>query len=336
MNRSNHRPILSKISGVGHYMPEKVLTNHDLEKLVDTNDEWIVSRTGISERRIVADGEFTSHMSVNAINELLETTDTDVSEIDVIIVATVTPDRLFPSTACLVQEKIGARNCWGFDLSAACSGFVFGLNTASRFVESGAYKKIIVVGVDTMSSIMNYKDRNTCILFGDGAGAVLVEPSEEEGFGIIDSLSSIDGSGAEHLYMPAGGSEKPASHETVDADEHYLHQDGKKVYIDAVRGMADISIKILEKNGLNGEDIDLFIPHQANKRIIDSTAKRLNIDSSKVVINIGSYGNTTAGTIPLGLYDAVQDGRLKKGYVTVLAAFGAGYTLGSTLLKWAY
>ena len=336
MNRSNHRPILSKISGVGHYMPEKVLTNHDLEKLVDTNDEWIVSRTGISERRIVADGEFTSHMSVNAINELLETTDTDVSEIDVIIVATVTPDRLFPSTACLVQEKIGAKNCWGFDLSAACSGFVFGLNTASRFVESGAYKKIIVVGVDTMSSIMNYKDRNTCILFGDGAGAVLVEPSAEEGFGIIDSLSSIDGSGAEHLYMPAGGSEKPASHETVDADEHYLHQDGKKVYIDAVRGMADISIRILEKNGLNGEDIDLFIPHQANKRIIDSTAKRLKIDSSKVVINIGSYGNTTAGTIPLGLYDAVQDGRLKKGYVTVLAAFGAGYTLGSTLLKWAY
>ncbi|MCH7818527.1 MAG: ketoacyl-ACP synthase III [Candidatus Marinimicrobia bacterium] len=336
MNRSNHRPILAKISGVGHYMPEKVLTNHDLEKLVDTNDEWIVSRTGISERRIVADGEFTSHMSVNAINELLETTDTDVSEIDVIIVATVTPDRLFPSTACLVQEKIGAKNCWGFDLSAACSGFVFGLNTASRFVESGAYKKIIVVGVDTMSSIMNYKDRNTCILFGDGAGAVLVEPSAEEGFGIIDSLSSIDGSGAEYLYMPAGGSEKPASHETVDADEHYLHQDGKKVYIDAVRGMADISIRILEKNGLNGEDIDLFIPHQANKRIIDSTAKRLKIDSSKVVINIGSYGNTTAGTIPLGIYDAVQDGRLKKGYVTVLAAFGAGYTLGSTLLKWAY
>ena len=336
MNRSNHRPILAKISGVGHYMPEKVLTNHDLEKLVDTNDEWIVSRTGISERRIVADGEFTSHMSVNAINELLETTNTDVSEIDVIIVATVTPDRLFPSTACLVQEIIGARNCWGFDLSAACSGFVFGLNTASRFVESGAYKKIIVVGVDTMSSIMNYKDRNTCILFGDGAGAVLVEPSAEEGFGIIDSLSSIDGSGAEYLYMPAGGSEKPASHETVDADEHYLHQDGKKVYIDAVRGMADISIRILEKNGLNGEDIDLFIPHQANKRIIDSTAKHLKIDSSKVVINIGSYGNTTAGTIPLGIYDAVQDGRLKTGYVTVLAAFGAGYTLGSTLLKWAY
>lgn len=327
---------MAKISGVGHYIPERVLTNNDLEKMVDTNDEWIVSRTGISERRIVAEGEATSHMSVNAINELLETTNTEVSEIDVIIVGTVTPDRFFPSTACIIQEKIGAKNCWGFDLSAACSGFVFGLNTASRFVESGAYKKIIVVGVDTMSSIMNYKDRNTCILFGDGAGAVLVEPSAEEGFGIIDSLSSIDGSGAEYLYMPAGGSEKPASHETVDADEHYLHQDGKKVYIDAVRGMADISIRILEKNGLNGEDIDLFIPHQANKRIIDSTAKRLKIDSSKVVINIGSYGNTTAGTIPLGIYDAVQDGRLKKGYVTVLAAFGAGYTLGSTLLKWAY
>ncbi len=336
MNHASHRPIMAKISGVGHYLPEKVLTNYDLEKIVDTNDEWIVSRTGISERRLVADGEATSHMSVNAINELLETTNTDVSEIDVIIVGTVTPDRFFPSTACLIQEKIGAKNCWGFDLSAACSGFLFGLNTASRFIESGAYKKVIVVGVDTMSSIMNYKDRDTCILFGDGAGAVLVEPSEEEGFGIIDSLSFIDGSGADHLYMPAGGSEKPATHETIDADEHYLHQDGKKVYVNAVKGMADIAIKILERNGLNGEDIDIFIPHQANKRIIDSTAKRLNIDSSKVVINIGTYGNTTAGTIPLGIYDAVHDGRLKKGDVTVLAAFGAGYTLGSTLLKWAY
>ena len=336
MNDSSHRLFMAKISGVGHYMPERVLTNHDLEKLVDTNDEWIVSRTGISERRIVADGEATSHMSVNAINELLEITDTDVNEIEVIIIGTVTPDRFFPSTACLVQEKIGAKNCWGFDLSAACSGFLFGLNTASRFIESGAYKKVIVVGVDTMSSIMNYKDRDTCILFGDGAGAVLVEPSEEDGFGIIDSMSLIDGSGADHLYMPAGGSERPATHETIDADEHYLHQDGKKVYVNAVKGMADIAFKILERNGLNGEDIDLFIPHQANKRIIESTAKRLNIDSSKVLINIGTYGNTTAGTIPLGIYDAVHDGRLKKGDVTVLAAFGAGYTLGSTLLKWAY
>ena len=336
MNQSNHNPILAKISGVGKYLPEKVLTNQDLEKLVDTNDEWIVSRTGISERRIVADGEATSHMSINAINELLETTDTDVSEIDVIIVATVTPDRFFPSTACIVQERIGAKNCWGFDLSAACSGFVFGLNTASRFIESGAYKKVIVVGVDAMSTIMNYKDRNTCILFGDGAGAVLVEPSEEEGFGIIDSMSLIDGSGGDYLYMPAGGSEKPATHETIDSDEHYLHQDGKKVYIDAVKGMADISAKILERNGLNGEDIDVFIPHQANKRIIDSAAKRLNIDPSKVIINIAKYGNTTAGTIPLGIYDAVKDGKLKKGDVTVLAAFGAGYTLGSTLIKWSY
>ena len=253
-----------------------------------------------------------------------------------IIVGTVTPDRFFPSTACIIQEKIGAKNCWGFDLSAACSGFIFGLNTASRFIESGAYKKVIVVGVDTMSSIMNYKDRDTCILFGDGAGAVLVEPSEEDGFGIIDSLSFIDGSGADYLYMPAGGSEKPATHETVDANEHYLHQDGKKVYVHAVKGMADIAIKILERNDLNGDDIDMFIPHQANKRIIDSTAKRLNIDSSKVLINIGTYGNTTAGTIPLGIYDAVRDGRLKKGDVTVLASFGAGYTFGSTLLKWAY
>ena len=327
---------MAKISGVGHYVPKNILTNKDLEKMMDTNDEWIVSRTGISERRIVSKGEATSHMCIHAIRELLDLTDTDPNEIDVIIVATVTPDRLFPATACLVQDEIGANNCWGFDLSAACSGFLFGLNSASRFIESGAYKKVVVIGADTMSSIMNYEDRNSSILFGDGAGAVMVEPSEEEGFGILDSLSSIDGSGAEFLCMPAGGSEKPATHETVDAREHYLYQDGKIVYINAVKGMAEVSAKILERNGLEGADIDLFVPHQANKRIIDSTAKRLGIDESKVIVNIGKYGNTTAGTIPLGLYDAVKDDRLKKGDITVLAAFGAGYTLGSTLMKWAY
>ena len=336
MNSQNNTPMMAKISGVGHYVPEKVLTNSDLEKMMDTNDEWIVSRTGISERRIVSDGEATSHMGIHAIRELLEFTDTDPGEIDVIIVATVTPDRMFPATACLIQEEIGANNCWGFDLSAACSGFLFALNSASRFVESGAYKKVVVVGADTMSSIMNYEDRNTSILFGDGAGAVMVEPSEEEGFGILDSLSSIDGSGAEYLYMAAGGSEKPASHETVDAREHFLYQDGRTVYINAVKGMAEVSVQILERNGLEGKDIDLFIPHQANKRIIDSTAKRLGIDESKVVLNIDKYGNTTAATIPLGIYEAVRDGRLKKGDITVLAAFGAGYTLGSTLIKWAY
>lgn len=336
MNSQNSTPMMAKISGVGHYVPEKVLTNSDLEKMMDTNDEWIVSRTGISERRIVSDGEATSHMGIHAIRELLDFTDTDPGEIDVIIVATVTPDRMFPATACLIQEEIGANNCWGFDLSAACSGFLFALNSASRFVESGAYKKVVVVGADTMSSIMNYEDRNTSILFGDGAGAVMVEPSEEEGFGILDSLSSIDGSGAEYLYMAAGGSEKPASHETVDAREHFLYQDGRTVYINAVKGMAEVSVQILERNGLEGKDIDLFIPHQANKRIIDSTAKRLGIDESKVVLNIDKYGNTTAATIPLGIYEAVRDGRLKKGDITVLAAFGAGYTLGSTLIKWAY
>ena len=336
MNSQNNTPMMAKISGVGHYVPEKVLTNSDLEKMMDTNDEWIVSRTGISERRIVSDGEATSHMGIHAIRELLDFTDTDPGEIDVIIVATVTPDRMFPATACLIQEEIGANNCWGFDLSAACSGFLFALNSASRFVESGAYKKVVVVGADTMSSIMNYEDRNTSILFGDGAGAVMVEPSEEEGFGILDSLSSIDGSGAEYLYMAAGGSEKPASHETVDAREHFLYQDGRTVYINAVKGMAEVSVQILERNGLEGKDIDLFIPHQANKRIIDSTAKRLGIDESKVVLNIDKYGNTTAATIPLGIYEAVRDGRLKKGDITVLAAFGAGYTLGSTLIKWAY
>lgn len=336
MNSQNSTPMMAKISGVGHYVPEKVLTNSDLEKMMDTNDEWIVSRTGISERHIVSNGEATSHMGIHAIRELLDFTDTDPGEIDVIIVATVTPDRMFPATACLIQEEIGANNCWGFDLSAACSGFLFALNSASRFVESGAYKKVVVVGADTMSSIMNYEDRNTSILFGDGAGAVMVEPSEEEGFGILDSLSSIDGSGAEYLYMAAGGSEKPASHETVDAREHFLYQDGRTVYINAVKGMAEVSVQILERNGLEGTDVDLFIPHQANKRIIDSTAKRLGIDESKVVLNIDKYGNTTAATIPLGIYEAVRDGRLKKGDITVLAAFGAGYTLGSTLIKWAY
>lgn len=336
MNSQNSTPVMAKISGVGHYVPEKVLTNSDLEKMMDTNDEWIVSRTGISERHIVSNGEATSHMGIHAIRELLDFTDTDPGEIDVIIVATVTPDRMFPATACLIQEEIGANNCWGFDLSAACSGFLFALNSASRFVESGAYKKVVVVGADTMSSIMNYEDRNTSILFGDGAGAVMVEPSEEEGFGILDSLSSIDGSGAEYLYMAAGGSEKPATHETVDAREHFLYQDGRTVYINAVKGMAEVSVQILERNGLEGKDIDLFIPHQANKRIIDSTAKRLGIDESKVLLNIDKYGNTTAATIPLGIYEAVRDGRLKKGDITVLAAFGAGYTLGSTLIKWAY
>ena len=336
MNSQNRAPITAKISGVGHYVPENILTNKDLEKMMDTNDEWIVSRTGISERRIVSKGEATSHMGIHAIRELLDLTETEPGEIDVIIVATVTPDRMFPATACLIQEEIGANNCWGFDLSAACSGFLFGLNSASRFVESGAYKKVVVIGADTMSSIMNYEDRNSSILFGDGAGAVMVEPSEEEGFGILDSLSSIDGSGAEYLYMAAGGSEKPATHETVDAREHFLYQDGRTVYVNAVKGMAEISVRILERNGLEGKDVDLFIPHQANKRIIDSTAKRLGIDESKVIVIIGKYGNTTAGTIPLGLYEAVKDDRLKKGDITVLAAFGAGYTLGSTLIKWAY
>ena len=336
MNSKNRTPIMAKISGVGHYVPEKVLTNSDLEKMMDTNDEWIVSRTGISERHIVSKGEASSHMGIHAVRELLGLTDTDPGEIDVIIVATVTPDRMFPVTACLIQKEIGASNCWGFDLSAACSGFLFALNSASRFIESGAYKKVVVIGVDTMSSIMNYEDRDTSILFGDAAGAVMVEPSEEEGFGILDSLSSIDGSGAEYLYMAAGGSEKPASHETVDAGEHFLQQDGRTVYVNAVKGMAEVSVQILERNGLEGKDIDLFIPHQANKRIIDSTAKRLGIEESKVILNIDKYGNTTAATIPLGIYEAVRDGRLNRGDITVLAAFGAGYTLGSTLIKWAY
>lgn len=326
----------ANITGVEHFVPEKRLTNKDLEKMVDTSDEWIRTRTGISERRIIEKGKATSDMAVEAAQRLLEKTNTDPAEIDLILVATVTPDMMFPPTACLVQHKLGIQDAWGFDVSAACSGFIFTLVTASSFVESGAYKKVLVIGADTMSSIVDYEDRNTCVLFGDAAGALLIEPSEDLSTGIIDHIHYIDGKGGEFLNMKAGGSLNPASHETVDKKMHYVYQDGKSVYQHAVRGMADVSAEILEKNGFTGKDIALFVPHQANKRIIDSAANRMGLPPEKVVLNIDRYGNTTSATIPLCLSESVKDGRLKKGDLVVLAAFGAGFTWGSILLRWSY
>jgi len=325
--------IRAAITGVTSYVPEKVMTNFDLEKLVDTNDEWIVSRTGIRERHIAAEGEASSDMSVQAVTKLLKETNTKAEEIDAIIVATVTPDMLFPSTAALIQEKIGATKAWGYDLSGACSGFLFALKSGSALVQTG-HKKVIVVGVDTMSSILDYTDRNTCILFGDGAGAVLLEPTEDEDYGIIDDILLIDGSGADALHMKAGGSRKPATHATVDAREHYLFQDGRSVFKRASIDMAQVSVDILKKNNFKAEDVDIFIPHQANKRIIDMAARRAGFTDEQVLLNIDKYGNTTAATLPLGLDEVVREKRIKDGDLVLLAAFGAGYTWGSILLRY--
>ncbi len=321
------------ITATSRYIPEKVMTNFDLEKIVDTSDEWIRTRTGIETRHIVAEGEATAAMGTRIARELLEKSGTDPKDIDAIIVATVTPDMLFPSTAALIQNAIQASNAWGFDLSGACTGFLFALESGARLVETGKYKKVIVIGGDTMSSILDYSDRNTCVLFGDGAGGVLLEPSEDES-GILDSILRIDGSGAPYLHMPGGGSLHPASHDTVDKHMHYIHQDGKAVFKFAVKGMADISAEILERNGYSGSDLKLYIPHQANKRIIDAAAKRCGLNSEQVLININKYGNTTAGTIPIGISEATDDGTLEEGDLVLLAAFGAGFTWGSILLRW--
>ena len=322
------------ITCVAGYVPEDKLTNEDLSKMVDTNDEWIKSRTGISERRILKDPtKATSDMGAEAVKTLCEKRGIDPSEIDVIITATVTPDMFFPSTANLIAHKAGAVNAWGFDLSAACSGFLFALTTGSQFIENGKYKKVVVVGADKMSSIVDYTDRTTCVLFGDGAGAVLLEPSEDDN-GIQDHIHRCDGSGAEFLCMKAGGSLNPSTHETVDAKEHYLFQDGKPVIKAAVTGMADVSYEIMERNNLTGEDVAWLVPHQANLRIIDATQRRMGVDRDKVMINIQNYGNTTAATIPLCLRD--WESQLKKGDNIILAAFGGGFTWGSIYLKWAY
>ncbi len=322
----------ANITAVGKYLPKNILTNANLEKMVDTNDEWIQSRTGIQERRIVDKGEASVEMSVNAIQKILDSRNLDPTEIDAIIVGTVTPDMLFPSCAALIQHRIGATNAWGYDLSAACSGFIFALQSGSALIESGQCEKVIIVGVDTMSSILDYEDRNTCILFGDGAGAVLIEPSTE--YGVIDAIMRVDGGGGDYLKIPAGGSLHRTSHETVDKKMHYIQQDGRTVYKFAVKGMADVSYELATRNNLTNDDIDLFIPHQANKRIIDAAAKRLGLPDEKVLININKYANTTAGTIPIGIEEAVETNRLKKGDNLILASFGAGFTWGATYIKW--
>ena len=326
--------ILAKISGVGGFLPEDKLTNADLEKMVDTNDEWIRSRTGIIERRILkTPGHATSDLGAGAVKNLLEHTNTDIGEVDLIICATVTPDMFFPSTANLISYKVGGGEIPSFDITAACSGFIYALQVGKQFIEAGTYKKVIVVGADKMSSITDYTDRNTCILFGDGAGAVLLEQSEDD-CGIRDVKIYSDGSGSKSLYMPAGGSLNPATAETVRNKQHYLYQDGKSVFKVAVKKMADVTVEIMERNNLKGEDIKWLVPHQANKRIIDATARRMNVTDDKVMINIQKYGNTTAATIPLCLWD--WQSQLNKGENIVLAAFGGGYTWGGAYLKWAY
>jgi len=329
-----HR-IPAKITGVAGYVPPKVLTNADLEKMVDTNDEWIRTRTGIRERHIVENGMASSHMATEAAKLLLAQTRTSPAEIDLIIVASVTPDMFFPATACLVQDRLGAKKAWGFDLSAACSGFAYALTVGAQFVGAGTHKKVLVIGSDTMSSILDYKDRGTCVLFGDGAGAVLLEPAGE-GEGIIDFHHDVDGSGGQHLYMPGGGSLNPSSLETVQKNMHVVHQDGPNVFKYAVRRMAELSCHLLERNGLSIRDLALIVPHQANLRIIRAMQERLGVDDSKVLVNIDRYANTTAGTLPLGLCDALAQGRLKKDDLVLLIAVGAGFTTGGVLLRWAY
>ncbi|KAB2924360.1 MAG: ketoacyl-ACP synthase III [Bacteroidetes bacterium] len=327
--------IRAAITAVGHYVPDTVMTNHDLEKLVETNDEWIRTRTGISERRILKQGA-TSDLAVPAVQMLLKNRGITAEELDVIIFATVTPDMFFPATACVLQEKIGAKKAWGFDISAACSGFVYALSLGSQLVQTGAYKKVLVVGADKMSSILDYTDRNTCILFGDAGAAVLLEPSADPSLGIIDHKLYSDGSGGDYLYMKGGGSLNPPSADTIANKMHYIYQDGKSVFKVAVVGMADVSAEIMARNGLTGADVDWLVPHQANLRIIDATADRMGLDKSKVMINIGRYGNTTAATIPLCLSEWWHEGKIKKGQNLVLASFGAGFTWGAVYVKWAY
>ena len=323
------------ITGIGHYVPDKILSNSDLEKIVDTNDEWITTRTGIKERRILDKEKGTSYMATQAAEVVLEETQTSPDELELILLATVTPDMPVPSAASFIQRNLGATNSWGFDINGGCTGFMCALATGGQFIESGRHKKVLVIGADKMSAITNYEDRTTCVLFGDGAGAVLLEASEEDDLGIEDFILHLDGSGAESLTITGGGSLYPASRETVDQKMHYIYQDGKTVFKHAVVGMSDVSAKILERNNLSDKDIKFFIPHQANYRIIDAAAKKMGLDPEQVVININKYGNTTAATIPLAMSETYRDNKLKKGDWVVMAAFGAGYTWGSVLLRWA-
>ncbi len=322
------------ITGIAGYVPDKVLTNKDLEKLVDTNDEWIKSRTGIETRHILEKGKGTSFMGGKAVEELLSKTNTKAEEIDLIICATVTPDHVFPSTANIIGDLVGAKNAWSFDINAACSGFLYALATGSQFIESGKYKKVIIVGADKMSSIVDYTDRTTCVIFGDGAGAVMLEPTEDKTIGIKDSILYSDGAGKKHLYQKSGGSVSPASEETVKNREHFVYQEGQPVFKAAVTAMADVSAEIMEKNNLKAEDVSWLVPHQANLRIIDATARRMGLSTEKVMINIQKYGNTTAGTLPLCLAD--WETQLKKGDNIILSTFGGGFTWGAMYLTWGY
>ena len=331
------RPIVgrrAKITALGTYVPPGVITNQDLEKIVDTTDEWILTRTGIRERHKLAPGKGVSDMCAEAARKCLAVRGIEAGELEAIIVGTVTPDMMFPSTACLVQHKIGAAGAWGFDVSGGCSGFVYALQAGVKLVESGAHKKVLVCGADANTRMTDYSDRTTCVLFGDGGGAVLIEPAEEGEIGFIDFVHEIDGAGGESLNLKAGGSLNPATHETIDKKWHYIYQDGQAVYKFAVRKMAEVTLKLLERNGVTGADLGCFIPHQANKRIITATADRLGLQPEQVIINIEKYGNTSAGTIPLAMETAIEEGKLKKGDLVLLAAVGAGFTVGATLLRW--
>ena len=324
--------ITAAITGVQGYLPETIMTNHDLAKIVDTTDEWILTRTGISERRIMKDGA-SSDMAAAAVEQLLKKKGIDPLEIELVIVATVTPDHPFPSTANIVCDKVGLTNAWGYDLIAACSGFIYALQTGAKFIEAGTHKKVLVVGVDKMSSIIDYEDRTTCVIFGDGAGVVLLEPNEE-GMGVQDAILKSDGGGRKYLIQPAGGSASPATIETVTNRDHFVKQEGKTVFKFAVTNMAEVSAEIMEKNNLTSDDVDWLVPHQANLRIIDATADRMGLSKDKVMINIQKYGNTTAATLPLCLWDG--ESQLKKGDNIILSAFGGGFTWGAVYLKWAY
>jgi 3-oxoacyl-[acyl-carrier-protein] synthase-3 len=330
------KPIRAKISALGTYVPPRLLTNADLEEMVDTSNEWIMTRVGIRERHIVDKGVPTSDLAVEASKKALSQRGLSATDLQAIIVGTVTPDMFFPATACVVQEKLGAKGAWGFDVSAACSAFIYSLQVGAQFIGTGAHQRVLAIGADVMSSIIDYTDRATCVIFGDGAGAAILEPAENDWEGFIDFIHEVDGSGGAFLYMPGGGSLHPTSKETIAKRMHYVHQDGQQVFKFAVRKQTELCSKLLERNGLKGSDIDVFIPHQANLRIINATADRLGLRPESVIVNIDRYGNTTAGTIPLAMNTAIEEGKLKKGSLVLLAAVGAGFTIGATLLRWAY
>ena len=330
------KPIRAKISALGTYVPPRVLSNADLEQMVDTSDDWIMTRVGIRERHIVDKGVATSDLAVEASRKALAQRHLKASDIEAIIVGTVTPDMFFPATACIVQQKLGATGAWGFDLSAACSAFLYSVQVGAQFISTGVHRRVLAIGSDVMSSIIDYTDRATCVIFGDGAGAAVLEPAQDDSEGLIDFIHEVDGTGGQYLYMPGGGSLHPTSKETLAKKMHYVHQDGQQVFKFAVRKQTELCLKLLERNGLKGSDIDVFIPHQANLRIINATAERLGLRNGSVIVNIDRFGNTTAGTIPLAMSTAIEEGKLKKGSLVLLASVGAGFTIGATLLRWAF